>query len=113
MQRLSLAGLATAACVAAAALAPGSARAASLPTAPMALAQINTGGAVQQVRYVCRRVRVCGRWGCTLRRRCGWRPSYYRYGGPHFGFYFGSRPYYRPYRRYGYRPHWRYRYRRW
>jgi hypothetical protein len=42
---------------------------------------------VDDVRYVCRRYRVCGYYGCRWRSRCYYTRSYYR-------------PRYRYYRRY-------------
>ena len=107
MQRLSLAGLITMAFVAVAALAPGQARAVPLALSPGSLATLNTANGVEQVRYVCRRVRRCNRWGCRVQRRCFWRAPR---RGPTVGFYFGPRRYY--HRSYRHRPHRRY-YRRW
>jgi len=55
---------------------------------------------LEQVRYVCRRVRRCDWRGCYWRRSCYHRPNYY-YG----------RRYYRGYPRYygyRYRPYYRY-----
>jgi hypothetical protein len=97
MQRSSLAGLVTTAFIAVAAMAPGQARAVPLALAPGSLAAVDVVNATEQVRYVCRPVRRCNRWGCRWRERCFWRRSY---RGPSVGFYFGPRPYYhRPYRR--------------
>jgi hypothetical protein len=93
-RNILLAGALAAGFVAAASLAPGSANAMTLTTPAAAAKAIAEHGAVEQVRYVCRRVWT--RWG--WRESCRWRP------GPRYGYYgYGYRPYgyygyYRPYR---------------
>jgi len=70
-------------------------------TAPAgARAAIDATSGVDQVRYVCWRVKRHGVW----RRVCEWRPNYaYSYGYRPYGYYsYGYRPYYRPYGYYGY-----------
>jgi hypothetical protein len=101
MYRLSLAGLITSAFIAMAALLPSQAQAVPLAAAPGSLAAINGGNSAEPVRYVCRRVWRCGRWGCGWRRSCFWRPGF---SGPHFGFYFGPRRHWRGHHRHR---HWR------
>ena len=90
MQKLSLAGLVASAFIATAALVPGQVQAVPLATVPGSLATVDTGNSVEQVRYVCRRVWRCNRWGCGWRRTCSWRPSYYGYRAPYYGFYYGA-----------------------
>ena len=82
---------------AAGSLAPGSANAMTITTPAAAAKAVADQGAVEQVRYVCRRVWTRGGW----RRSCAWRPgprygSYYGYGYRPYGYYGYSRPYYRP-----------------
>lgn len=84
---------------AAGSLAPSRAEAMTIST-PAAVQQAIGDGALEQVRYICRRVRHCNWRGCYWRRACYWRPSYGYYG---YGYY--------P-RRHYYRHHHRY-YRRW
>jgi hypothetical protein len=61
-------------------------------SSPSAVQDAIGNGALQQVRYVCYRVRHCGWRGCYYRRVCDWRPSH-RYWGwrhhhrRHYGWY--------------------------
>jgi hypothetical protein len=79
---------------AAGSLMPSQANAMAISTPAAVQQAVNEGGsAIEQVRYVCRRVRHCGYRGCYWRRACYHTRSYgYRY---------------RPYRHYR---HYRYRY---
>ena len=102
-RKILLAGALAAGFVAAGSLAPGSANAMTITTPAAAAKAVAEHGAVEQVRYVCRRVWT--RWG--WRRTCSWRPNYGYYGGYYggygyrpYGYYGYSRPYYgRPYYR--------------
>jgi hypothetical protein len=69
---------------AAGSLMPSQANAMTIST-PAAVQQAvsENGGAIEQVRYVCRRVRHCGYRGCYWRRACYHRPSYRWYGHRH------------------------------
>lgn len=81
---------------AAGALTAGTASAMTLSSPAGIAAAIDDTSLAENVAYVCRRVRVCGPYGCTWRRQCyQTRPAY--------------RPYYRPYRHH-YRHHHRHRY---
>lgn len=57
---------------------------------------IQSASPVQDVQYACRRVRVCGPYGCTWRRQCWENPGYYGgygyYRGPYRGYYRGYYP---------------------
>jgi hypothetical protein len=79
MRRILLAMSATAAVLAAASLAPTSASAMALSSPAAIGAAIDTGSLAQDVAYVCRRVRVCGPYGCGWRRSCFWTGPRYRY----------------------------------
>jgi hypothetical protein len=91
-------------------------RAEALPAqgAPAIGIAVNENTLLQDVAYVCRRVRRCGPNGCIWRRVCRWRGprAYPYYYGPYWRGYY--RPYWRPYRYWG-RPYWRGRryWRRW
>lgn len=71
-------------------------------TAPIPVglaAVIDKASPVEDVAYVCRRVRACGPNGCGWRRRCwetgyGYGPGYGRgyYGGYGGGYYRGGTP---------------------
>jgi hypothetical protein len=99
MRKILLTGAVVAGFFAAGSLAPGSASAMTITTPAAAAKAVAEHGAVEQVRYVCRRVWT--RWG--WRRSCVWRP------GPRYGAYYGYG--YRPYRSYRYsRPYYRPRY---
>lgn len=99
MQRLVVILLALAAIALGGTGAPQRAQAGVIPAASLG-AVVNETGLAQPVRYVCRRVWRCNRWGCGWRRACFWRPGPY-YGprvgfyGPRFGVFVGPRPYYR------------------
>jgi hypothetical protein len=81
---------------AAGSLMPSQANAMTIST-PSAVQEAIGGGAIEQVRYVCRRVRHCNWRGCYWRRACYHRPSYRYYG------YYGYRyPYYRHHRHHRY-----------
>jgi hypothetical protein len=92
MRRIILATAATLALISVATLAPGRAEAMTL-SAPAGIAvAIDGTNLVQDAAYVCRRVRVCGPYGCVWRNRCWWtgphrywRHRYYRYG--HWRYY--------------------------
>jgi hypothetical protein len=79
MRRTTLALAATLAILAAGSLAPSNAQAMTLSTPAAIGAAVDTTGLSQDVAYICRRVRVCGPYGCGLRRNCfytgggGWR----------------------------------------
>ncbi len=103
MRKILLTGALIAGFSAAGALAPGSANAMTITTPAAAAKAVAEHGAVEQVRYVCRRVWT--RWG--WRRSCVYRPGGY-YGG-YYGGYGGYG--YRPYGYYGYnRPYYGPRY---
>jgi hypothetical protein len=98
MQKILLTGALLAGFVAAASLAPSSANAMTISTPAAAAKAVADQGAVEQVRYVCRRVWT--RWG--WRRSCSWRPNrvyggYYGYGYRPYAYYGYGRPYYRRY----------------
>ena len=98
-RKMLLTGALVAGFFAAGSLAPGGANAMTITTPAAAAKAVAEQGAVEQVRYVCRRVWT--RWG--WRRSCSWRP------GPRYGYYGGYA--YRPYGYYGsYRPYYRPRY---
>ena len=81
---------------AAGALTTGTASAITLSSPAGIAAAIDDTSLAENVAYVCRRVRVCGPYGCTWRRQCYHTRPYYR-------------PYYRSYRHH-YRGHRYYRY---
>jgi hypothetical protein len=87
MRRILLAVAATLAIVSAASLTTNRAEAMALGTPSGLRAAIEETSLAQDVAYVCRRVWVCGYYGCGWRRSCFWRPGGY---------------YYRPYRRWRY-----------
>ena len=80
-------------------LVPSQANAMTISTPSAVQQALGEGTAIEQVRYVCRRVRRCGYRGCYVTRRCYNRPNYYR------GYGYRSYPRY-----YGYRHHRGYRY---
>jgi hypothetical protein len=99
MRKIFLTAALIAGCMAAGSLMPS--RAEAMPiSSPAAVQQAIGDGAIEQVRYVCRRVRHCGWRGCYWRRACYHTRPYLHYG---YGYY--------P-RRHYYRHHHRY-YRRW
>lgn len=51
---------------------------------PSAVQQAIGGGTLEQVRYVCYRVRHCGYRGCYYRRSCHWRPNHYGWRRHHY-----------------------------
>jgi hypothetical protein len=87
MRRIVLAVAATLAIVSAASLTTNRAEAMTLGTPSGLRAAIEETSLAEDVAYVCRRVWVCGYYGCGWRRSCFWRPGGY---------------YYRPYRRWRY-----------
>jgi hypothetical protein len=97
MRKILLTGALIAGFSAAGALAPGSANAMTITTPAAAAKAIADQGAVEQVRYVCRRVWTHYGW----RRSCVWRPNYGYYGG--YGYRYRPYGYYGGYG-YGYRP---------
>jgi hypothetical protein len=76
----------TAGFAAAGSLAPGQANAMTIST-PSAVQEAIGGGTIEQVRYVCRRVRHCNWRGCYWRRACYYTPSYRYYGHRHYRHY--------------------------
>jgi hypothetical protein len=66
---------------AAGSLVPSQANAMTISTPSAVQQALGEGTAVEQVRYVCRRVRRCGYRGCYVTRQCYNRPSYGYYGG--------------------------------
>jgi hypothetical protein len=82
---------------AAGALMPSQASAMTIST-PAAVQEAIGGGAIEQVRYVCRRVRHCNWRGCYWRRACYHRPSYRYYGHR----YYRHHRYHRHHRRHWY-----------
>ena len=98
MRKIFLMAALIAGFAAAGSLLPSQANAMAISTPAAAQHALGEGnGILEQVRYVCRRVRRCGYRGCYTTRRCFNRPNYY-YGG------YGYRSY--P-RYYGYRNHYR------
>lgn len=89
MRTYLLALFAAAAVIVSGAILPGPANAMALSTPAGIAAAADSTSLAENVAYVCRRVRVCGPYGCTWRRQC-----------------YHTRPY-RPHRSY------RYRYHRW
>jgi hypothetical protein len=87
MRRIVLAVAATLAIAAGASLTANRAEAMAIGTPSGLRAAIEETSLAQDVAYVCRRVWVCGYYGCGWRRSCFWRPGGY---------------YYRPYRRWRY-----------
>lgn len=62
---------------AAGSLMPGQANAMAISTPAAVQQAVNeNGGTIEQVRYVCRRVRHCGYRGCYWRRACYHTPNY-------------------------------------
>ena len=61
-------------------LLPRQANAMTISTPSAVQQALGDGTAIEQVRYVCRRVRRCGYRGCYTTRQCFNRPNYY-YGG--------------------------------
>jgi hypothetical protein len=62
---------------AASSLIPSTANAMAISTPAAVQQAVNeNGGAIEQVRYVCRRVRHCNWRGCYWRRACYYRPSH-------------------------------------
>ena len=100
MRKILLTGALVAGFFATGSLAPGGAHAMTITTPAAAAKAVAEHGAVEQVRYVCRRVWT--RWG--WRRSCFWRP------GPRYGGYYGYGYRYRPYGYYGYYRPYRSRY---
>jgi hypothetical protein len=96
MRRYVLAAATALTVLIAGALAPQSAHAMTLTTSAGIANAVDTTSLAQDVAYICRRVRVCGPYGCGWRRSCGY------VGGPYYG----------PRRFYG-GPRWRGGYRRW
>ena len=94
-RKILLTGALVAGFFAAGSLAPGGANAMTITTPAAAAKAVAEQGAVEQVRYVCRRVWT--RWG--WRRSCNWRAGprygYYGYGYRPYGYYGAYRPYYR------------------
>jgi hypothetical protein len=78
MRRMTLALATTTAIMAAGSLAPTAAQAMALSTPAAIEAAVDTTSLAQDVAYVCRRVRVCGYYGC------GWRRSCFYTGGPRY-----------------------------
>jgi hypothetical protein len=76
---------------------PSQANAMTIST-PAAVQEAIGGGAIEQVRYVCRRVRHCNWRGCYWRRACYHRPSYRYYGHR----YYRHHRYHRHHRRHWY-----------
>jgi len=72
MRRIVLATATTIAVLAAATLAPGRAEAMALSTPAGIRAAIDDTSLAQDVAYVCRRVWVCGYYGCSWQRSCYW-----------------------------------------
>src|SRR6187402_2517441 len=97
MRKILLTGALIAGFFAAGSLAPGSANAMTITTPAAAAKAVADQGAVEQVRYVCRRVWTHYGW----RRSCVWRPNYGYYGG--YGYRYRPYGYYGGYG-YGYRP---------
>jgi hypothetical protein len=98
MRKIMLALGAAIAVFAAGTLTTGSASAMTVSSPAGIAAAIDDASLAENVAYVCRRVRVCGPYGCGWRRQCYNTRPYYR---PYY------RPYHRPYRHYRYR-HYRY-----
>ena len=70
MRRFLLALCAAAAFVAAGSFMPGPANAMALSTPAGIAAAAEGADLAESVAYVCRRVRVCGPYGCSWRRHC-------------------------------------------
>lgn len=81
-----------------------------LQGAPAIGTAANQGDFRQDVRYVCRRVWRCSRYGCGWRRACYWTPGPYAHVYP---YPYSYRPYWRSYPRYRGGRSWRRSYRRW
>ena len=97
MRKTLLAIAAATAVFATGAMISAPAHAITISTPAGVAAAIDDTNLAENVAYVCRRVRVCGYYGCTWRRRC-----------------YNTRPYYRPYyqpRYYGHRHRHGYRHR--
>jgi hypothetical protein len=78
MRKFLIAAAAAGTVLLAGALTPSPASAVTLP-APAALGDaIADTSIVDEARYVCRRVRVCGYYGCGWRTRCYYTRGYYR-----------------------------------
>lgn len=93
MRKTLLALCAAVAVMAAGAATTGTASAMTVTSPAGVAAAIDDTSLAENVAYVCRRVRVCGPYGCGWRRSCYHTRPYYRpYYRPHY------RPYYRPYR---------------
>jgi hypothetical protein len=84
MRRIVLATAAAVAVLAAGTLAPGRAEAMTLSTPAGIQAAIDDTGLVQDVAYVCRRVWVCGYYGCGWTRSCYWTGHRHRYRHHHW-----------------------------
>lgn len=61
---------------AAGSLVPSQANAMTISTPSAVQQALGEGTAIEQVRYVCRRVQRCGYRGCYWDRQCYWRPSH-------------------------------------
>lgn len=95
MRKILLALCAAVTVFAAGAMTTGTASAMTVSSPAGVAAAIDDTSLAENVAYVCRRVRVCGRYGCTWRRQCyHTRPAY--------------RPYYRSYRHHNRHRYYRY-----
>ena len=83
MRKIFLMAALIAGFAAAGSLVPSQANAMTISTPAAVQQAIGGGSAVEQVRYVCYRVRRCGYRGCFYRRVCDWRPNYGFYGYRH------------------------------
>ena len=62
-----------------------SVQAMTVPTPVGLAAVIDNANPVEDVAYVCRRVRRCGPYGCGWRRQCWQTGPGYGYGGGYYG----------------------------
>ncbi|HEY6023811.1 MAG TPA: hypothetical protein VIV34_06495 [Pseudolabrys sp.] len=113
MRRIFVASVVLAVISLAGVLATTTARSMTAPVAAGLAPAIDQANPVEDVAYVCRRVRRCGPYGCGWRRECwetgpGYGPGYYRgYGGGGWNTWNGCPPNYtiqdgvcKPYRGY-------------
>ena len=75
MRKIFLTAAMVAGLAGAGSLMPSQANAMTIST-PSAVQEAIGGGVLEQVRYVCYRVRRCNWRGCHWRRVCDWRPGY-------------------------------------
>ena len=83
MRKIILTVAAIAGFAAAGSLVPSQANAMTIST-PSAIQEAIGGGSLEQVRYVCYRVRRCNWRGCHWRRVCDWRPRHHGWRHRHW-----------------------------